>query len=81
LGTLTLAVAETAMGKPLSNAWEGGDFDVLGEREEVTKSEVQHVSGKHVLIGIKVRPKPFRPVYPCSFSEFLCIMTLIQNSQ
>ncbi len=46
----------TAMGKPFSKAWEDGDFDVLGEREEVTKSDVQHVSGKHVLIGIKVRP-------------------------
>jgi hypothetical protein len=28
------------MGKPLSKAWEGGDFDVLGEREEVTKSQL-----------------------------------------
>jgi hypothetical protein len=54
-----LAVAETDMGKPLSNAWEGGDFDVLEEREEITKSEVQHVSGKHVPIGTKVRPQAF----------------------
>ena len=43
------------MSKPLSKAWEGGDLDVLGEREEVTKSDVQHVLGKHVLIGVKVR--------------------------
>jgi hypothetical protein len=36
------------MGKPLSKVWEGGEFDVLGKREEVVKSEVQHVSGKPV---------------------------------
>ena len=34
------------MGKPLSKASEGGDFDILGEWEEVTKSDVQHGSGK-----------------------------------
>jgi len=44
------------MGKPLSKASEGGDFDVLWEREDVAQSEVQPVSGKHVLIGLKVRP-------------------------
>jgi hypothetical protein len=42
------------MSKPLSNAWEGGD--ILRETKEVTKSEVQPVSEKYVLIAIKVRP-------------------------
>jgi hypothetical protein len=46
------------MSKPLSKAWEGGVCGVLGEREEVTKSEVQHVSGKHLLIGIKIKVRP-----------------------
>ena len=54
------------MSKPLSKAWEGGDFDVLGEREEVTKSDVRHVSGKHVLIGIKVRLQAFPTGLPMS---------------
>ena len=31
------------MGKPLSKAWEGGYFDILGEREDVAKSDVQRV--------------------------------------
>ena len=43
------------MGKPLSKASEGGDCDILWVREDFTKSEVQHVSGMHVLICLKVR--------------------------
>jgi hypothetical protein len=63
------------MGKPLSKVWKRGHFDVLGEREEVTKSEVQHVSGKHVLMGIKVRPQAFPTGLPMSpFSEVFCII-------
>ena len=54
------------MGQPLSKASEGGDFDVLGEREDVTKSEVQPVSEKHVPIGLKVRPEAFRTGLPMS---------------
>jgi hypothetical protein len=50
----------------LSKAWEGGYCDVLGKIEEVTQSEVQHVSGKHVLIGIKVRPQGFPTGLPMS---------------
>ena len=49
-------VVETAMGKPLSKASEGGDFEVLGEREDFTESEVQFVSERNVLICLKVRP-------------------------
>jgi hypothetical protein len=37
------------MGNPLSKAWESGDFDALEEREEITKSEVQYVSGSMCL--------------------------------
>ena len=47
------------MGKPLSKASEGGDVDVLGESEDVTKGEVLLVSEEHVLIGLKVRPEAF----------------------
>ena len=44
------------MGKPLSKASEGGDVDVLGESEDVTKGEVLLVSGERVLNVLKVRP-------------------------
>jgi len=54
------------MGKPLSKALEGGDFDILGEREEVTKSEVQRGSRNHVLIGSKVRREAFPTGLPMS---------------
>jgi hypothetical protein len=54
------------MGKPLSKASEGADFDILGEWEEVTKSDVQHGSGKHVLICLKVRPEAFPTGLPMS---------------
>jgi hypothetical protein len=54
------------MGKPLSKASEGVDFDVLGEWEDVTKSEVQHGSGKHVLIVLEVRPEAFPTGLPMS---------------
>ena len=48
--------AKTDRGKPLFKASEGGDVDVLGESEDVTKGEVLLVSGEHVLIVLKVRP-------------------------
>ena len=54
------------MGKPLSKASEGGDFDVLWEREDVTISEVGHVSGMDVLIVLKVRPEAFPTGLPMS---------------
>jgi hypothetical protein len=34
-------VAETAMGKPLFKASQGGWIDILGEREDVTQSEIE----------------------------------------
>jgi hypothetical protein len=43
------------MGRPLFKASEGGDCDILWEREDVTKSEVEHALGNHVLIVLKVR--------------------------
>jgi hypothetical protein len=60
------------MGKPLSKASEGGDWDILGEWKDVTKSEVQHGSGKHVLIVLEVRPEPFRSAYPCPYAGIVC---------
>ena len=54
--TLILTAAKTTMGQPLSKASEGGDLDVLGESEEVTKGEALLVSGEQVLIVLKVRP-------------------------
>jgi hypothetical protein len=60
------------MGKPLSKASEGDDRDVLGEREDVTKSELQWVSGAHLLIRVKVRPEAFPIGLPMSVCwEFL----------
>jgi hypothetical protein len=66
--------AETATGKPLSKASEGGDFDVLWEREDLTQSEVQFVSGEQVLIGLKVRPEAFPTGLPMSVSCLFCII-------
>jgi hypothetical protein len=54
------------MGKPLSKASEGGDFDILGEWKDVAKSEVQRGLGKHVLIVLKVRPEAFPTDLPMS---------------
>jgi hypothetical protein len=53
--------------KPLSKASEGGDFEVLGVREDFTESEVQHVSRKHVLLCLKVRPEAFPTGLPTPF--------------
>ncbi len=38
-------VAETAMGKPLFKASEGGRIGILREWEDITKSELQQGSG------------------------------------
>ncbi len=55
-----------AMSKPFFNASEGDGFDILGEWEDVTKSELQQVSGTQVLIPLKVRPKAFPSGLPMS---------------
>jgi hypothetical protein len=44
------------MGKPLFKALEGGRVDILRQREDVTQSEFQQVSGMRVPIRLKVRP-------------------------
>jgi hypothetical protein len=72
--------AQTAMGNPLSKAWEGGDCDVLWETEEVTQSEVPPVSGKHVLIAIKVRLQAFPTGLPMSVRDFFCIIEVYSDS-
>ncbi len=60
------------MGKRLSKASEGGRFDVLRVWEDVTKSELQEVSGMQVLIRSKVRPDPFPSGLPMSvYGDFL----------
>jgi hypothetical protein len=57
------------MGKPVSKASEGDAFDVLGERGDVTKSEVAWVSGMYVLARPAVRPEAFPPGLPMSVSR------------
>jgi len=59
------------MGKPLPKASEGGDFEILGERGDFTKSEVQYVSGMHVVICSKVRSEAFPTGLPKSVLRFL----------
>jgi hypothetical protein len=60
------------MGKPLSKASEGGDCDIIGEREDVTKNEVKHGSGKHVFIVLEVRPEAFPTGLPMSVCWDCC---------
>ena len=64
--TLYLPVAKTAIDKPPSKASKGGDFDVLWEREDVTKGEVLLVSEEHGLIVLKVRLEAFPTGLPMS---------------
>jgi hypothetical protein len=40
------------MGKLLFKASEGDGFDMLRESDDVTRSELQQVSGMHVLIRL-----------------------------
>jgi hypothetical protein len=47
------------MGNPIFKPSEGDLFDVLGEWEDGTESEVQQVSGTQVLIRLNVRPETF----------------------
>jgi hypothetical protein len=54
------------MGKPLFKASDGGQIDILGEREDVTQSELLQGSGRGVLLSIKVRPESFPTGSPMS---------------
>jgi hypothetical protein len=68
---MNLVVTETGMGKPLSKASDGGDCEILGEREIFAESGVQPVSEKHLLICSKVRPEALStgsPTPVCRFS-------------
>jgi hypothetical protein len=67
-----LVVAEMATGNPLFKASEEGDFDVLWEREDITRSEVQVVPGEHVMIGLKVRLEAFPTGLPMSLKYLFC---------
>jgi len=53
---VNLTVAQTAIGKPLFKASEGGRVDILREREDTTRGEVEEVSRMYVPIWLKVRP-------------------------
>jgi hypothetical protein len=46
-----MTVANTAMGKPLFKASDGGRLDVLRESEDSTWGELRQVSETKVLIG------------------------------
>ena len=59
-------VANPAMGKPLFKASDGGQIDILGEREDVTQSELQQGSATGMLLWIKVRPEAFPTGSPMS---------------
>jgi len=45
------------MGKPPSKASEGGDFDILEEWKDVTKSEVRPGVGKACAHGVRGTPR------------------------
>ena len=65
-------VANTDMGKPLFKALDGDGLDIFRVWEDVTESELQHVSGMQVLIWLKVRPEALPTGSPVSvFRVFL----------
>jgi hypothetical protein len=61
------------MSKPLFKASDGGQIDILGEREDVTQSELQRGSGAGMLLSIKVRPEAFPSGSPMSVLLFSAI--------
>ena len=54
------------MGKPLSNASDGGQIDILKGMEDLTECELQQGSGEQALIRSKVRPEAFPTGSPMS---------------
>jgi hypothetical protein len=54
------------MSKPLFKASDGGQIGILGERKDVTQSELQQGSATEVLLSIKVRPEAFPTGSPMS---------------
>jgi hypothetical protein len=64
-GRVNPSVVNTDMGKPLFKASDGGRFEILWEREDLTQSELQQ---GQKLPRSSMRwfvQKPFRPAYPC----------------
>ncbi len=58
--------ANTDMEKPFFKASDGGQIDILGERKDVTQSELQWGSGTEMLLSIKIRPEAFPTGSPVS---------------
>jgi hypothetical protein len=54
------------MAKSLFKTSDGGQIDILGEREDVTQSELQQGSATGMLLWIKVRPETFPTGSPMS---------------
>ena len=54
------------MGKPLFKASDDGQIDILGEREDVTQSELQQGFATGMLLWIKVCPEAFLTGSPMS---------------
>jgi hypothetical protein len=59
------SVAKTDMGKPLFKAPDGGRFEILWEREDLTQSELQRGQKLPCFSMRWFAQKPFRPAYPC----------------
>jgi hypothetical protein len=66
LGFVIPSVANPAMDKSLFKASDGGQIDILGEREDVTQSELQQGSATGMLLWMKVRPEAFPTGSPMS---------------
>jgi hypothetical protein len=49
-GELTCQLQKTGMGKPLFKAPDGGRFEILWEREDLTQSELQQGARTSVLL-------------------------------
>jgi hypothetical protein len=54
------------MGKPLFKASDGGQIDILAEREDVIQGELQQGSATGMLLWIRVRPEAFPNGSPMS---------------
>jgi hypothetical protein len=71
------------MGKPLVKASDGGQIDTVGEREDVTQSELPQGSRTGMLLSIKVRPESFPIGSPMSawlgFLQYLGLFPLTRR--
>ncbi len=55
---------KTDMGKPLFKAPDGGRFEILWEKEDLTQGELQRGKERPCFSIRRFAPKPFRPAYP-----------------